>query len=100
MCLGIPGRVLEIREIEGVRMGTVDFAGISKEICLAYVPEVEVGDYTIVHVGFAITKLDEESAQESLRLFKELGAFDAEFGQAESAAEWAPAAASDLSPQP
>lgn len=78
MCLGIPGRVTEIFDAEGVRMGRVNFAGIIKEVCLAYVPEVEVGDYTIVHVGFAITRLDEESAQESLRLFAELGVLQAE----------------------
>ena len=74
MCLGIPGQVKEIYEAGGVRMGIVDFAGITKEICLAYVPEIEVGDYTIVHVGFAITQLDEASAQETLRLFAEMGA--------------------------
>ena len=74
MCLGIPGQVKEIYEASGVRMGIVDFAGITKEVCLAYVPEIAVGDYTIVHVGFAITQLDEASAQESLRLFTEMGA--------------------------
>jgi hydrogenase expression/formation protein HypC len=65
--------VIEVYEEDGVRMGRVDFAGIVKEVCLAYVPEVTVGDYTIVHVGFAITQLDEASAQETLRLFTELG---------------------------
>ena len=73
MCLGIPGQVMRIYEADGVRMGQVSFAGILKDVCLAYVPEVQVGDYTIVHVGFAITRLDEVSAQESLRLFHELG---------------------------
>jgi hydrogenase expression/formation protein HypC len=80
MCLGIPGRVTHIYEADGVRMGQVDFAGIIKDVCLAYVPEVEVGDYTIVHVGFAITRLDEASAQESLRLFAELGVLHEELG--------------------
>ena len=80
MCLGIPGRVMHIYEADGVRMGRVDFAGILKDVCLAYVPEVEVGDYTIVHVGFAITKLDEVSANESLRLFAELGVLQEELG--------------------
>jgi hydrogenase expression/formation protein HypC len=61
-------------------MGRVDFAGIVKEVCLAYVPEVQIGDYTIVHVGFAITQLDEASAQESLRLFSELGIIQEELG--------------------
>lgn len=83
MCLGIPGRVTEIFDAEGVRMGRVNFAGIIKDVCLAYVPEVEVGDYTIVHVGFAITRLDEESAQESLRLFAELGMLQAELEETE-----------------
>ena len=73
MCLGIPGQVQEIYQQDGLRMGRVDFGGVSKEVCLDYVPEVEVGDYTIVHVGFAITRLDQESARESLRLFAEMG---------------------------
>ncbi|BAM00482.1 MULTISPECIES: HypC/HybG/HupF family hydrogenase formation chaperone [Caldilinea] len=83
MCLGIPGQVKEIYEVNGVRMGKVDFAGIVKEVCLAYVPEIEVGDYTIVHVGFAITQLDEASAQESLRLFEEMGRLEEELGSSE-----------------
>lgn len=78
MCLGIPGKVIEIYEANGTRMGRVDFSGIQKEVCLAYVPEVEVGDYTIVHVGFAITRLDEESALETLKLFEEVGLLDEE----------------------
>jgi hydrogenase expression/formation protein HypC len=78
MCLGIPGKVLEIYDNGGIRMGKVDFDGIQKEVCLAYLPELGVGDYTIVHVGFAITQLDEQSALESLRLFRELGAFEEE----------------------
>jgi hydrogenase expression/formation protein HypC len=60
-------------------MASVDFGGVRKEVCLAYVPEVEVGDYTVVHVGFAITRLDEESARATLALFAEIGALDAEF---------------------
>lgn len=80
MCLGVPGKVTEIYEANGMRMGKVDFGGIVKEACLAYVPEVEIGDYTIIHVGFAITKLDEEAAQESLALFREMGLLDEELG--------------------
>jgi hydrogenase expression/formation protein HypC len=80
MCLGIPGKVLEIYDNGGIRMGKVDFDGIQKEVCLAYLPELVVGDYTIVHVGFAITQLDEQSARESLALFRELGAFEDELG--------------------
>jgi hydrogenase expression/formation protein HypC len=80
MCLGIPGKVLEISEETGIRMGKVDFGGVIKEVCLAYLPELEVGDYAIVHVGFAITQLDEQSAQESLALFEEMGMLKEEFG--------------------
>ena len=78
MCLGIPGKVVEIYETGGTRMGKVDFSGIQKEVCLAYLPEIEVGDYTIIHVGFAITKLDEESALETLALFEEMGTLEEE----------------------
>ncbi len=74
MCLGIPGRVQEIYEAQGVRMGKVNFGGIVKEVCLAYLPEIAVGDYTIVHVGFAITQVDEASALETLQMFKEIDA--------------------------
>ncbi len=73
MCLGIPGRVLEIYEASGTRMGKVDFNGIVKDVCLAYIPQLQIGDYTIVHVGFAITQIDEQSAQETLALFHNLG---------------------------
>jgi hydrogenase expression/formation protein HypC len=83
MCLGVPGKVMEIYEANGMRMGKVDFGGIVKEACLAYVPEVELGDYTIIHVGFAITKLDEEAAQESLALFREMGLLEEELGLGE-----------------
>jgi hydrogenase expression/formation protein HypC len=78
MCLGVPGKVIEVYEQHGVKMGKVDFSGIIKEVCLAYVPDIEVGEYTIVHVGFAITQLDEESAQETLALFEEMGVLEEE----------------------
>lgn len=81
MCLGVPGKVLEVYEAHGTRMGRVDFGGIKKEICLAYVPEVVAGDYTIVHVGFAITKLDEASALETLKMFEDLGILEEELGE-------------------
>lgn len=65
MCLGVPGKVIELEENpQGMMMGRVDFAGISKEVCMAYVPEVKVGDYVIVHVGFAISIVDEEEAMQ------------------------------------
>lgn len=73
MCLGIPGQVTAIYEADGLLMGKVDFGGVVKEVCLAYVPDIQIGEYTIVHVGFAITRLDEESALESLALFEQIG---------------------------
>ena len=84
MCLGIPGRVTEIYDKYGVTMGKVDFDGILKEVCLAYLPEIQVGDYTIVHVGFAITQLDEQEAQETLALFREMGALEEELDSVDS----------------
>lgn len=78
MCLGIPGQVTARFERDGAHMGKVNFGGIVKEVCLEYVPEVNVGDYVIVHVGFAITQVDEASAQETLRLFREMGALEAD----------------------
>ncbi len=84
MCLGVPGKVIEIYESDGIRMGKVDFGGLTKEACLAYVPEVELGDYTIIHVGFAITKLDEQSALETLELFNQIGFIEEEFGAADA----------------
>ena len=74
MCLAVPGRVESIEEDDaGVRMGRVDFGGVRKRVCLAYVPDIAVGDYTIVHVGFAISKIDEASARATLQTFAELG---------------------------
>jgi len=74
MCLGVPGKVLSIDEnVLGMTMGTVSFGGIKKEVCLAYVPEVRVGEYVIVHVGFAISTIDENEAQEVFRTLAEMG---------------------------
>ena len=78
MCLAVPGRILVVWEEQGTRMATVDFDGIRKEICLVYLPDLEVGDYAIVHVGFAISKVDEASARETLQMFRELGIIDDE----------------------
>ena len=69
---------LAVWEAIGTRFATADFGGVTKEICLAYVPDVVVGDYTIVHVGFALTKLDEKSALETLELFRSVGLLDEE----------------------
>ncbi len=73
MCLGIPGKVIEIYEAGGIRMGKVDFGGgVIREACLEYVPEVQVGDYTIIHVGFAISRIDEEEARRTLDMLAEM----------------------------
>ena len=80
MCLGIPGRLVSRFELQGQPMGKVDFGGVVKTICLAYVPEIEVGQHTIVHVGFAIAIVDEQSAQESLELFRQMGLLEEELG--------------------
>ena len=74
MCLGVPGQVVTIEPNPlGMTMGQVSFAGIVKSVCLAYVPEVRVGDYVIVHVGFAISRVDEDEAQKVFRYLDELG---------------------------
>jgi hydrogenase expression/formation protein HypC len=78
MCLGIPGRVTEIRDEAGLAMGKVDFGGVRKDACLAYLPEVELGDYVIVHVGFAISRLDEAEALKTLEILGEMGVMEPE----------------------
>nr|WP_026118074.1 HypC/HybG/HupF family hydrogenase formation chaperone [Nocardiopsis salina] len=80
MCLAVPGKVVRLREEDGTRMAEVDFGGALKDVCLQYVPEVSLGEYVIVHVGFAIQKLDEASARETLANFEELGLLEEEFG--------------------
>lgn len=73
MCLGIPGRVVSVSGEGLTRTGLVDFGGVEREVSLAYVPEVEAGDYALVHVGVALARVDEESARETLALFDEIG---------------------------
>jgi hydrogenase expression/formation protein HypC len=73
MCLGIPGRVLDVADRDGVAMGVVDFDGVRKEVCLAYVPEVGVDDYVIVHVGFAITRVHRDEARRTLDVLRAMG---------------------------
>ncbi len=80
MCLGIPGKVIKIWEEAGTRMSCVDFGGTTKTVCLAYLPDMQIGEYTIVHAGFAIARLDEESANETLQMFKDLGVLEEELG--------------------
>jgi hydrogenase expression/formation protein HypC len=81
MCLGVPGRIESIHDDRGTAMATVDFGGIRKEVCLAYLPDAEVGDYTLVHVGFAITRIDEASALETLELIRSIGNLAEELGE-------------------
>ena len=77
MCLAIPGKVIEVEAESQPRMGKVSFGGIQKRVCLDWIPEVEVGEYVIVHVGFAISKMDEKEALETLSLFEQMeGALD------------------------
>lgn len=80
MCLGVPGKVVKIWDEAGTLMSTVDFGGTTKTVCLAYLPDMEIGEYTIVHAGFALTRLDEASANETLRMFQELGLLEEELG--------------------
>jgi hydrogenase expression/formation protein HypC len=80
MCLAIPGKVTEIDRSTSPVMGNVNFNGITRRVCLEWLPELQVGDYVIVHVGFAISKLDEEEALETLKLLEQMGDLEAETG--------------------
>jgi len=73
MCLGIPGKVTAIRDEAGLAMGKVDFGGVRKDACLAYLPDIKLGDYVIVHVGFAISQVDEAEALKTLEILEEMG---------------------------
>ncbi len=80
MCLAVPGKVVELHEANGLLMGTVDFGGVQREACLEYVPETQIGDYVIIHVGFAISQISEQEAQETLALLREIADFESEIG--------------------
>ncbi len=80
MCLAVPGKVLDLYERDGTLMSVVDFGGVRKDVCLQYIPDAVVGDYVVVHVGFAIQRLDEESALRTLAEFEHLGVLNEEFG--------------------
>ncbi len=98
MCLAIPGRVEEITTDGVIRLGRVNFGGVVKRVCLDYVPEIAVGDYAIVHVGFAISKIDEKTAQETLETFRAMGVLDEELATEEEV--FARAAVAPSSPCP
>lgn len=72
MCLGIPGKVTSVYDVNGMKMGKVDFGGVVKETCLEYLPDIQIGDYTIVHVGFGISQLNEEEARQTLDILREM----------------------------
>ncbi len=78
MCLGIPAKLLEVRRQEDPPMGKVEFGGIVKDVCLAYTPEAQVGDYVLIHVGFAISIIDEAEAEETFRYLEEIDALGEE----------------------
>jgi len=78
MCLAVPGKIIEIYEAKDLLMGKIDFGGVIREACLTYVPEAKVGDYTIIHVGFALNLIDEQEAMETLALLDEISRQDTE----------------------
>ena len=72
MCLAIPGKILEFHDSNGIRMGKVDFGGVARGVCLEYLPEAGLGDFVMVHVGFAISKVDEEEAARTFKYLEEM----------------------------
>ena len=75
MCLGVPGKIVELYEVNGMKMGKVDFGGVIKEACFEYLPDIKVGSYAIVHVGFGLSELDEEEALKTLEMFREIASY-------------------------
>jgi hydrogenase expression/formation protein HypC len=78
MCLGIPAKVIELYETNGLKMAKVDFGGVIKEACMEYLPDVKLGDYTIIHVGFGLSILDEQEAMDTMELLKQIDALGEE----------------------
>jgi hydrogenase expression/formation protein HypC len=84
MCLAVPGRVLTVEDADpAFRCACVDFCGIRKNVSLAFTPEVRVGDYVLVHVGFALTRVDQEEAMRTFSYLEQIGVVKAELGEAE-----------------
>lgn len=83
MCLGIPGRIIETYQANGLQMGKIDFSGVTREICLEYVPEAKVGDYALIHVGFALNLISEQEAQETLDLIQQIADSEEAIGSEE-----------------
>ena len=86
MCLAIPGKILSKQNIGGVDVGQVQFGGITRQVALGFVPEAEVGDYVMVHVGFAISRVDAEEAERTYEILRELGTLEEELATAEEPA--------------
>ena len=84
MCLAVPGKIVEISEVDGLQMARVDFGGIFREACLDYVPEAKVGDYCVIHVGFAISLLSEKEAMETLELLNQISNIEEELGPSDA----------------
>ncbi len=80
MCLGVPGKITERYESGGLPMGKIDFGGVTREVCLAYVPEAQVGDFAVIHVGFAISLLSEAEARATLETLNEIASLEEELG--------------------
>jgi hydrogenase expression/formation protein HypC len=80
MCLAVPGRIIRLETRDDTLMAEVDFGGVRKDVCLEYIPDATVGEYVIVHVGFAIQRLDEESAKRTLETFERMGILEEELG--------------------
>jgi hydrogenase expression/formation protein HypC len=78
MCLGVPGKIVEMYVTDGLKMGKIDFGGVQREACLEYVPEAQVGEYTVIHVGFAISRLSEEEAMASLEILRQIADLEEE----------------------
>lgn len=87
MCLAVPGRVIEAEERDGNRVAKVQFGGITRQVFLNFVPEANVGDYVMVHVGFAISRVDTEEAERTYRLLEQMGLLESELGAGPQAAE-------------
>jgi hydrogenase expression/formation protein HypC len=80
MCLAVPGRIVRLENRDDTVMAEVDFGGVRKDVCLEYIPDATIGEYVIVHVGFAIQRLDEASARQTLANFERMGVLAEEFG--------------------
>lgn len=84
MCLGVPGRITEIYQINGLKMAKIDFGGVVREACLEYVPEAQPGDYALIHVGFALNLISEQEAMETLDLLRQINDLGSELGLGET----------------